>query len=85
MLQHVRMLQSRRWQAESIVGCHRTGIAQTSPNAPVTLLIHDWGCMYGYNLAAKHPALVARTAALDIGDYNSGTYVRWLPFSHRDG
>ena len=54
-------------------------IAQTSPGAPVTLLMHDWGCMYGYAVAASHPALVARIAAADIGDYNTGTYVRSLP------
>jgi len=54
-------------------------MTHTSPNAPVTLLIHDWGCMYGYAVAAKHPALVARIAALDIGDYNTGAYVRSLP------
>ena len=54
-------------------------IERTSQDGPVTLLIHDWGCMYGYALAAKHPALVARIAALDIGDYNTGAYLHSLP------
>lgn len=36
--------------------------------APVTLVLHDWGCLYGYHFANLHPELVARIAGVDIGD-----------------
>ena len=49
-----------------------------SPNAPVTLLLHDWGCVFGYEFAAMHPARVARVVAVDIGDHNSRAYLRAL-------
>src|SRR5450830_1046757 len=26
-----------------------------SPHQPVTLLLHDWGCIFGYELAMRHP------------------------------
>lgn len=49
-----------------------------SPNQPVTLLLHDWGCIFGYELAVRHPQRVARLVGLDIGDYNSAAYLRSL-------
>lgn len=46
-----------------------------SPDAPVTLVLHDWGCFFGYEYAARHPDRVARVVAADIGDTNSGAYL----------
>ena len=50
-----------------------------SPGQPVTLMMHDWGCVFGYEFAARHPALVERIVAVDIGDHNSGALARSLP------
>ncbi len=49
-----------------------------SPARPVQLLLHDWGCVFGYEFAARHPERVARIVSVDIGDYNSGAYRRSL-------
>lgn len=49
-----------------------------SPTEPVTLVLHDWGCIFGYEFSARHPKLVKRLAAVDIGDHNSGTYLKSL-------
>ena len=49
-----------------------------SPQQPVTLLLHDWGCVFGYELAMRHPDRVARIVGIDIGDHNSGAYLRAL-------
>jgi pimeloyl-ACP methyl ester carboxylesterase len=49
-----------------------------SPDAPVTLLLHDWGCLFGYEYAARHPQRVARVVGVDIGDTQSGAYRRGL-------
>lgn len=46
-----------------------------SPDAPVTLVLHDWGCFFGYEYAARHTDRVARVVAADIGDTNSGAYL----------
>ena len=32
----------------------------TSRDRPVTLLLHDWGCLFGYQFAMQHPQRVAR-------------------------
>jgi pimeloyl-ACP methyl ester carboxylesterase len=52
-----------------------------SPEGVVTLLMHDWGCTYGYEFAAKHPDKVVRMVAVDIGDHNSGAFLHSLSAS----
>ena len=42
-----------------------------SPDQPVTLVLHDWGCVFGYEYAAVHPNRVHRMVAVDVGDHNS--------------
>lgn len=49
----------------------RAVVDEVSPGLPVTLLLHDWGCMFGYEFAARHPDRVARIIAVDVGDHNS--------------
>lgn len=49
-----------------------------SPGEAVTLLLHDWGCFFGYEYAARHPQRVARVVGTDIGDTNSGAYLKSL-------
>jgi pimeloyl-ACP methyl ester carboxylesterase len=53
-------------------------IQTVSPGAPVTLLMHDWGCIFGYELAMRHPERVSGMVAVDIGDYNAGAYLASL-------
>lgn len=53
-------------------------INAVSPGRPVTLLLHDWGCIFGYELAMRHPDRVAAMVAVDIGDYNAGAYLASL-------
>jgi pimeloyl-ACP methyl ester carboxylesterase len=51
-------------------------IERISPNQPVTLMLHDWGCLFGYELAMRHPERVARVVAVDVGDHNSRALLR---------
>ncbi|WP_291013730.1 alpha/beta hydrolase [Hydrogenophaga sp.] len=54
-----------------------------SPQEPVTLLLHDWGCFFGYEYAARHPKRVVRVVAADIGDTNSGAYLKALTLKEK--
>ncbi len=56
----------------------RAIVDEVSPGVPVTLLLHDWGCVFGYEFAARHPHRVARIVAVDIGDHNAGGLRRTL-------
>ena len=52
-----------------------------SPGQPVTLMLHDWGCAFGYEYAMQHPTRVARLIGVDIGDHNAGAYLHSLKAS----
>jgi len=46
----------------------RQVIERVSPGRPVVLMLHDWGCLFGYQFYARHPGLVSRIVGVDVGD-----------------
>jgi pimeloyl-ACP methyl ester carboxylesterase len=46
-------------------------IEQAADGGPVTLLLHDWGCFFGYQFALRHPDKVRRIVGVDVGDAGS--------------
>lgn len=54
-----------------------------SPSEPVTLVLHDWGCFFGYEYAARHPQRVVRVVGTDIGDTNTGAYLQSLKLKEK--
>jgi cis-3-alkyl-4-acyloxetan-2-one decarboxylase len=63
---------------DAMCGLVRKIVDAVSPHEPVTLLLHDWGCFFGYEFAARHPDRVARVIGVDIGDTSSGAYLKGL-------
>jgi cis-3-alkyl-4-acyloxetan-2-one decarboxylase len=49
-----------------------------SPDRPVDLLLHDWGCFYGYQFALRHPNRVHRIVGVDVGDAGSPAHTASL-------
>jgi cis-3-alkyl-4-acyloxetan-2-one decarboxylase len=41
----------------------------------VILLLHDWGCFFGYQFAMRYPELVERIVGVDIGDAGSRAHL----------
>lgn len=64
---------------EEIVGLLEAVVDAVSPDEPVTLVLHDWGCYYGYQYYMKNPGRVSRIVGIDIGDVDSKQMT--LPFS----
>lgn len=58
----------RIYTVAEVTGFIRQVILQLSPDKQVTLMLHDWGCIYGYEFYRRNPALVARIIGVDIGD-----------------
>ena len=58
----------RLYTVDEVTGFIRQVVLQLSPQKKVTLLLHDWGCMYGYEFTMRNPTLVARIVGVDIGD-----------------
>src|SRR5690606_38259359 len=69
---------ARPMSVEQICTLVRRIVDAASPDAPVTLVLHDWGCVFGYEFAARHRERVARIVAVDIGDYQSSDYMKSL-------
>jgi pimeloyl-ACP methyl ester carboxylesterase len=54
-----------------IVGVLEAVVDAVSPDRPVTLVLHDWGCFYGYQYYMRNPGRVSRIVGIDIGDVGS--------------
>lgn len=50
-----------------------------SPDRPIILLLHDWGCFFGYQYAMLRPDRIDRVIGIDIGDAGSPAHVASLP------
>ena len=66
----------RAHSLNELVETLKTVIETTCPGQQVTLMLHDWGCLFGYQFAMRHPALVKRIIGVDIGDAGSAAHIR---------
>ncbi|MGQ0656274.1 MAG: alpha/beta fold hydrolase, partial [Betaproteobacteria bacterium] len=62
---------ARAYSLDEVVETLRAVVEHAAPGEKVTLLLHDWGCFYGYQFAVRHPQLVERIVGVDIGDAGS--------------
>ena len=61
----------RAYPLDELLETLRTVVEQACPGERVTLLLHDWGCFFGYQFAMQYPRLVERVIGVDIGDAGS--------------
>jgi cis-3-alkyl-4-acyloxetan-2-one decarboxylase len=71
----------RAFSHDAVVEHIRDVIERECPGESVTLMVHDWGCVFGYAVAARFPHLVDRIIAVDVGDAGSRRHRRELGFS----
>jgi len=58
----------RVYTVDEVTGFIRQVIEQLSPGKKVTLMLHDWGCIFGYEFYMRNQALVSRVVGVDIGE-----------------
>jgi pimeloyl-ACP methyl ester carboxylesterase len=61
----------RAYSLDEVVETIRKVVAEACPGGRSTLLLHDWGCFFGYQFAMRHPEMVERVIGVDIGDAGS--------------
>lgn len=61
----------RAYSLDEVVATIRHVAERACPGERVVLLVHDWGCFFGYQFAMRHPELVERVIGVDIGDAGS--------------
>jgi pimeloyl-ACP methyl ester carboxylesterase len=75
----------RATSLDELVALFRAIADRVSPDRPVTLVMHDWGCVFGYEFAARHPERVARIVSVDVGDHNTPALMRSLGLAAKLG
>lgn len=66
--------EGRAYSLDEVVDTIRRVVEQTCAGRKATLLLHDWGCVFGYEFAMRHPQLVERVVGVDIGDAGSPSH-----------
>jgi pimeloyl-ACP methyl ester carboxylesterase len=61
----------RAYSLDEVVEVIRQVVEAANGGRPVTLVLHDWGCFFGYQFALRYPQLVRRVAGVDVGDAGS--------------
>jgi pimeloyl-ACP methyl ester carboxylesterase len=65
----------RAYPFEDLMATLRRIVEQAGAGERVTLLLHDWGCFFGYQFAMRHPEMVERIVGVDIGDAGSRAHL----------
>jgi pimeloyl-ACP methyl ester carboxylesterase len=58
----------RAYTFGEVAGLLRQVIEELNPGRSVTLMLHDWGCIFGYEFTMRNPEMVARIVGVDIGE-----------------
>jgi len=58
----------RAYSVDEIAAFLRRVVEQANSGRKAILLLHDWGCVFGYQFYVRHPELVSRIVGVDIGD-----------------
>jgi pimeloyl-ACP methyl ester carboxylesterase len=58
----------RIYTVDELAGFLRAVVTRASPGRKVILMLHDWGCAFGYEFTMRHPELVSRLVGVDIGN-----------------
>jgi cis-3-alkyl-4-acyloxetan-2-one decarboxylase len=69
---------ARAVSLDEIVATLKHIVETTCPGGKVTLLLHDWGCVFGYQFAMRHPELVQRIVGVDVGDAGSRAHLQGM-------
>lgn len=69
---------SAGYSLEDVTNTIRQIVDSVSPDNKVILMLHDWGCIFGYQFAMLYPERVSRMIAIDIGDSNSPAFAQEL-------
>jgi pimeloyl-ACP methyl ester carboxylesterase len=63
---------------DELVRIYAAIVDHVSPGRPVTLLLHDWGCVFGYRFAQAYPERVEAIVGVDVGDAGSRAHLASL-------
>jgi pimeloyl-ACP methyl ester carboxylesterase len=62
---------TRNYTLDNITQLIKAIADEVSPDEQVILLLHDWGCIFGYEYAMKYPERIKKVVSIDVGDATS--------------
>ncbi|MGJ4949337.1 alpha/beta fold hydrolase [Bradyrhizobium sp. HKCCYLS20291] len=75
----------RIYSLEEIVATIGRIVDLVSRDRPVTLLLHDWGCVFGYRFAEAYSQRVEAIVGVDVGDAGSREHLQSLDWRAKLG
>jgi pimeloyl-ACP methyl ester carboxylesterase len=69
---------TKAYTLEEIVETIKSIVDTVSPDQKIILMLHDWGCVFGYEYAMRYPDKVEKMIGIDIGDANSKEFLNSL-------
>lgn len=67
-----------KYSVDDYVNRIKNIIDTVSPDNKIILLVHDWGCVFGYEYAMRFPEKIEKLIGLDIGDAASPDFQKSL-------
>ena len=62
---------SRKYTLDNIIERIKTIVDTVSPTEKIIMMVHDWGCVFGYEYAMRYPEKIKKMVAIDVGDASS--------------
>jgi len=90
----------RAYSLDELTNVIKQIVEHVCPNQKVILLLHDWGCFFGYEFYMRNPQMISRIIGVDVADGGSRhnraelgawgmflvvTYQMWLALAWRIG
>lgn len=54
---------------------------KVAPEQKINFIVHDWGCLFGYDYAMRNPDRIKKMVSIDIGDASSKEFLNSLNLS----
>lgn len=70
-----------KYTLDEIVQRIRDIVEAIGKNEQVVFMVHDWGCVFGYEYVMRYPETVKKMVAIDVGDASSKEFDKSLPLS----
>jgi pimeloyl-ACP methyl ester carboxylesterase len=67
-----------KYTLDDIVNRIKDIVDTVSPDSKAILIVHDWGCVFGYEYAMRYPERIEKMVAIDVGDAASPEFEKTL-------
>lgn len=61
----------RAYSLDELTGFFKELIEHVAPGQKVIMMLHDWGCVFGYEFYMRNPQMVSKIIGVDVGEKTS--------------